>query len=457
MGRCVPVLRVSAKHEFASVRDCFALTASLALRTNDGVTPPRSSNDRFARKATLFVVLALAANALAFLYQLAMARLLEPRQFAVLLAIISAMAIVAFPANAFQAAVAIGAGRIKAEGASTHLGTFALRAAIGGGTPLVAVAALTFIYQDAVGQFFGFDGTTVILWVCASLILAMWLAAYRGVLQGLEEFTTLGVVTLVEVAIRLLAAFALVLGGFAVVGATAGFPIGLGCALALAVWKLRKRFDRSSRIRVDLWPTLAYESHALPAMLAVFGAQAIDIVIANTRLDDHELEAYSAAALAGRIVFYAGVVVCLLVLPRYRHMFEDRQFEDRLVVGSFGMIALICAGGLVIGITFPGTIHAVLVGSTYAEDIPLMQLYLLGSSGLTCALFLTTIVVAAGWTRVALGLVPIAITQVMVYTLAATNSIEFAQTLTAGAGLMVLVLLGTVATLFRTTVWAEGT
>ena len=427
------------------------------MRTDDESALYRPSNERFAREATLFVVLSLAANALAFVYQLAMARMLEPRQFASLLAIISAMAIVAFPANAFQAAVAIGAGRINAEGKPAHLGAFALRAAIGGGAPLIAVAVLTLIYREAVGQFFGFDGTTVILWVCTSLILAMWLAAYRGVLQGLEEFTALGVVALVEVALRLLAAFALVLGGLAIVGATAGFPIGLGCALALASWKLRKRFDRSSEVHVNLWPTLAHESRALPAMLAVFGAQAIDIVIANTRLHDHDLEAYSAAALAGRIVFYAGVVVCLLVLPRYRHMFEDRRLEGRLVVRSFGVIALICAGGISAGLVFPSTIHAVLVGSTYTADTQIMQVYLIGSSVLTSALFLTTIVVAAGWTRVALGLVPIAITQVMAYTLAATNGMEFAQTLTAGAGFMVLVLIATVATLFRTTAWAEDT
>ena len=417
----------------------------------------RSSNERFAREAALFVVLALAANALAFLYQLAMARLLEPRQFAAVLAIISAMAIVAFPANAFQAAVAIGAGRLNAAGKSAHLGAYARRAAIGSATPLIAVVVLALFYREAVGQFFGFDGTAVVLWMCASLILAMWLAAHRGVLQGAGRFTVLGVVTLVEVALRLLSSVALVLGGFGVDGATAGFPVGIGGAVAFGVWSLRQRFGGNVRVRINLWASLAHEARAVPAMMAVFGVQAIDIVIANTRLHDADLEAYSAAALAGRIIFYAGFVVSLLVLPRYRDMFSLRRLDDRLVAGSIGAITLICAGGIVAGLIFPGTIHTVLVGSSYTADTQLMQLYLIGSSALTCALFLTTIVVSAGWTRVALGLVPIAVSQVMVYALVATTGIEFAQTLTASAGCLALVLIGTVVTLFRTTAWAEGT
>ena len=402
------------------------------------------------------MVLALSANVLAFLHQLAMARLLEPRQFAAVLAIISAMAVVAFPANALQAAVATGAGRINAEGGEAHLGAFARRAALGGGAPLIGVAIMAFIFREAVGQFFGFDGTAVVFWICANLVLAMWLAAHRGALQGSGEFTILGVVTVVEVAFRLLTSVALVLSGFGLDGATAGFPIGIVGALAYGAWSLRRRFDGESKIRVNLWTTLAHEARAVPALLSVFGVQAIDIVIANTRLRDADLEAYSAAALAGRVVFYAAFVVSLLVLPRFRHMCSVRRFDNRLVAGSFAAIAFICTGGIIAGLFLPQTIHAVLVGLTYATDSPLMQVYLIGSSLLAVALFLTTVVVAAGWPRVALGIMPIAVVQVMVYALLDSTGMDFARTLTAAAACMVVVLIGTVVTLFRSTEWSEG-
>ncbi|MYA59987.1 MAG: hypothetical protein F4X40_05435 [Chloroflexi bacterium] len=354
------------------------------------------------------------------------------------------MAVIAFPASAFQAAVANGAGRLNAEGASAHLGSFALRAAIVGGAPMVAVAALIFIYREAVGQFFGFDGNAVVLWICASLVTAMWLAAHRGTLQGSGQFTALGILTLFEIALRLIASVSLVLGGFGVDGATAGFPAGVGGALVYGVWSLRHRFGRHSNVHVNVWPTVIYESRAVPAMLSVFGAQSTDIVIANTRLLGAELEAYSAAALAGRIVFYAGFVVSLIVHPRYRHAFSVQRLQRRFVAVSFGTVALICASGIAVGLLIPHVLHSILVGSDYTADPQLMQVYLAASSMLTCALFLTTIAVAAGWSRVALALTPIAIIQVTGYALIATTGMDFARILTAAAVLMFIVLSGSV-------------
>lgn len=395
----------------------------------------------------------MAANVLAFLYQFAMARLLEPRQFAAVLAIISAMAIVVFPANAFQAAVAIGSVRMTVDGRSDHLGAFAVRAAIGGGAPLAALAAVTFIFREDVGQLFGFDGTAVVLWMCASLVMSMWLAAHRGVLQGSGAFTALGLVILAEVSIRLLFSITLVISGFGVDGATAGFPLGIGGALALGVWMLRQRFGGGSGLRGNLWTALAHESRAVPAMLAVFGVQAIDIVIANTRLQGSELQAFSAATLAGRIVFYAGFVVTLLILPRYRNMFITRRLEKALVAGSFGTMTLICTGGFAAGLALPELIHAVLVGPSYFMDTQLMQTYILGSSLLTYALFLISIVLAAGWTRIAMVIGPIALIQTALYVFAATTGRQFAHVLAVSAGTMVLILIITVVALLRTRVW----
>ena len=73
-----------------------------------------------------------------------------------------------------------------------------------------------------------------------------------------------------------------------------------------------------------------------------------------------------------------------------------------------------------------------------------MQVYLAASSMLTCALFLTTIAVAAGWSRVALALTPIAIIQVTGYALIATTGMAFARILTTAAVLMFIVLSGSV-------------
>ena len=70
---------------------------------------------------------------------------------------------------------------------------------------------------------------------------------------------------------------------------------------------------------------------SVPATFAIFGVQAIDIVIANYRLSGEVMESYSAAALAGRVIFYAGFVLGLLILPRFRDMFTSRQLRWPLI------------------------------------------------------------------------------------------------------------------------------
>ena len=76
------------------------------------------------RQSIWFGALAIGANALAYVYQLTMARLLEPREYAIVLAIVSFIAILLFPGNAFQAAVAVGTGRIVDRAGYGHVWGF---------------------------------------------------------------------------------------------------------------------------------------------------------------------------------------------------------------------------------------------------------------------------------------------------------------------------------------------
>ncbi|MDE2703367.1 MAG: hypothetical protein OXH91_09585, partial [Chloroflexota bacterium] len=59
---------------------------------------------------TAFLLMASVANGLQFIYQVSMARLLQPDQYTQLLALVSFVTILLFPGHAFQSGVAVGAG-----------------------------------------------------------------------------------------------------------------------------------------------------------------------------------------------------------------------------------------------------------------------------------------------------------------------------------------------------------
>ena len=74
-------------------------------------------------------------------------------------------------------------------------------------------------------------------------------------------------------------------------------------------------------------------------------------------------------------------------------------------------MAAIAIPTIIAGYAVPGFLHNALVGDRYAADAGLMQLYLVGTALLTTSLFLTYILIAAGWNWIWSGLVPIAAAQ----------------------------------------------
>ncbi len=401
------------------------------------------------RQSVVFLVLAMSANGLSYVYQLAMARLLDPREYAVVLAIVSFIAILLFPGNAFQAAVAVGTGHIVQRGNDLLAWPFALRAATFGGLAGLSLVALFGIFSSGIRQIFGFEGNWVLAWLAVTFCLSLVLSAFRGALQGAQRFSVLGCVMLAEAGLRVVLAVALVAVGFGVAGATAGFAFGYVAATVLAIWLLLPNSTPKGEVRESLWATLREQLRSVPATLSIFGVQAIDVVIANSRLPDTPMESFSAAALAGRVIFYAGFVLGLLLLPRFRHVFAGGVLQPGFVAKTASVLVAITVIPVIAGFVIPGFVHNALVGPNYAPDPGLLQRYLIGTALLTTALFLTYLIIAAGWNWIAYGLLPVAVLQVALYVFVAESTYDFALILIASGAAMCAFLTIVAASLIR--------
>ena len=401
------------------------------------------------RQSVVFLALAMSANGLSYVYQLAMARLLEPREYAVVLAIVSFIAILVFPANSFQAAVAVGTGHFVQTRKHLSSWPFASRAALFAGAAGLGLVALFGVFSSVIRDVFGFEGNWVLGWLAVTFCFSLVLSAFRGGLQGTQRFGGLGIVMLVEAGSRVLLTVALVWWGFGVAGATAGFAFGYVGATLLAIWLLFPRTNLGGPVHESLWPTLRVQLRSVPATFSIFGVQAIDVVIANSRLPDTPMESFSAAALAGRVIFYAGFAFGLLLLPRFRHVFAGEALRRGFVLRTSAVVAAIVIVPVVAGFAAPDLIHNLLVGPKYAPDAGLLQRYLVGTALLTTALFLTYMIIAAGWNWIAYGLVPIAAAQTAMYISVAETTFEFARILIVAGAAMCLFLVVPASLLIR--------
>ncbi len=397
----------------------------------------------------------MAANVLSYVYQLAMARMMEPSEYPIVLAIVSFIAIILFPANSFQAAVAVGTGHVVARGGAWQAWPFALRAAlISGAMGMVAVVAFA-VFAGPLKTIFKFEENTVLVWLALTFLLSLVLSAFRGAFQGGHRFGSLGVVMLIEAVSRVLLAVIFVAIGFGVSGATSGFAFGYLVSTLIAIWLLYPRgsaqLDGREEVSEGLWHTLRVQLRSVPATFAIFGVQAIDVVIANYRFFALDMEAYSAAALAGRVIFYAGFVLGLLILPRFRDMFASGGLRWPLIRNSASVMVLIAIPTIIVGYALPGFVHNALVGERYAANPELMQVYLLGTALLTTSLFLTYVLIAAGWNWIWVGLVPVAAAQTALYLFWASSTMQFAWVLLTSGAIMAAFLTVSVVVLFRQT------
>ncbi len=385
---------------------------------------------------TAFLLMASVANGLQFIYQVSMARLLQPDQYTQLLALVSFVTILLFPGHAFQSAVAVGVGALAAAGHRAAVWSFALRAnAIGAGTAL-AVSIVLALLSDQLRDIFGFESDWVLLLLLCILPLSLVLATARGAVQGLSRFVALGTNLLLDASARVLLAIGLVVLGFGLTGALSGFSLGIVAGIAMGVWVLRPRAGGSAAGGVNIGALLLAQLGTVPATFAIFGAQSVDVIIANWRFPGTGLEPFVVAAFAGRISFYGCFTVGQLLLPRFRDMFGAGRLDRRLLLRGSLAAALIATGPLLLALLAPGFLHLALVGPNYAADAQLLQVYLGGATLLSISLYLVYMLIAAGTRWIAWVLVPAALAQTVGYLFVAASAYDLAVILLASAALM---------------------
>ena len=133
-----------------------------------------------------------------------------------MLAIVSFIAIILFPANSFQAAVAVGTGHVIERGGSRQIWPFALRAALTAGLVGLVLVAAFGIFAGPLKGVFHFSQNSVLVWLASTFLLSLILSAFRGAFQGAHRFGSLGMVMLVEAASRVVLAIVFVTAGFGV-------------------------------------------------------------------------------------------------------------------------------------------------------------------------------------------------------------------------------------------------
>jgi O-antigen/teichoic acid export membrane protein len=324
----------------------------------------------------LFVATAV-ANVLGFGYQVVMARLLRPEQYAVLTALFGILILESISSQVIQSATAKLAAQYRARDEEAALHAFVRRWAgrVGGGA--AAVGLLVALLSGVIAGALALPALSVAL-LGLTLFLALVFTFGLGLLQGLARFVWMGSALIAQAGSRLAVGVLLVLAGFGVDGAFTGATGAIAISLVVVAVPLVPLFRaaRGSTVTHELGPAeTRFFALSAVVLLAYAALTNIDAVLARSLLRPEDAGAYAGAITMGKIVLFAPMAIGFLLLERTARAHARGEDTDRALYLALAFV-LATSGLLAVAyILVPGFLVPLVVGSQYPDTAKVVGTY----------------------------------------------------------------------------------
>lgn len=320
-----------------------------------------------ARAAFWVLVATTIANVVGYGYQVVMARLLIPDDYAILTALFGVLILESLSAQVIQSATARIAAQYRARGEEAALHLFVRRwtrrVLLGAGLP----SALIVLAAPPIAAALSLPPVAVAL-LGVALFISAPLTFTGGLLQGLAYFGWFGWYFIIQAAVRLAIGVLLVLAGLGVIGAFVGALLALVAGLALSILPLLPLFraSRGAVHEVQLGP--AETRFFLLASMVMLGYAVltnVDAVAGRALLPPGDAGAYAGTITMAKIVLFAPIAVGFILLERTARSHARGEDTDRALFVALGFV-LATSGVVAVGyLVAPAFFTAIVVGSQY--------------------------------------------------------------------------------------------
>ena len=317
------------------------------------------------------------ANVLGYGYQVVMARLLRPEDFAVLTALFGILILESISSQVIQSATAKLAAQYRARSEEAALHAFVRRWAVRVGGGAAAVGLLVGALSGLIAGALALPALSVAL-LGVTLFLALVFTFGLGLLQGLARFVWMGTALIAQAGARLAVGVALVVAGLGVDGAFAGATAAIAISLVVLAVPLVPLFRaaRGSRVEHELGPQET-RFFALSAVLLLAYASLVnvDAVLARSLLTAEQAGAYAGAITMGKVVLFAPIGIGFLLLERTARSHARGEDTDRALYLALAFV--LATSGLVAAayIVMPDFLVPIVVGSKYPETAKIVGTY----------------------------------------------------------------------------------
>jgi O-antigen/teichoic acid export membrane protein len=236
--------------------------------------------------------------------------------------------------------------------------------------PCLVLILLTTLFARPIARY-GHVGSSIPILVLGFSVALIWQVAIpRGILQGLQRFTSLSLNLSLELVVRTTAVFLLV-RPYAVSGAMTAVFAGLAFVFCLGLWSLRDHFRRGQQ-RVYLRVMANFSLTASVGIIGVLILYNQDVILAKHYLSDHDAGIYGGLNKIGTILYFLTLSVSQVLFPRVVEAVAKEEHPGRILLSSAGILTALGAGALLVFAVVPGLVVGVLFGPSFRDAIPLV-------------------------------------------------------------------------------------
>ena len=316
----------------------------------------------------LFVgVAVVVANALNAVFQIALARILDPAEYSLLVALVVITLIAAVPPLAFQASVAREVAVALSEERPGVAGA-AIRDTVRGLVPwalgILVLGALAYPLLAATGR--GDAGATFA--TAATISAALVIPAVWGGLQGARLFVVLGIAHLTFAATRLGAGLGIGLAGGAAAAVMGGVAGATAVTLVLTLLPLRELWHAAARSGARRLATLP-NAAAATGLTLLTALASVDVLVAKLAFAPATAGAYGVASVGARVLLLLPIGVTTVLFPRVATL-RDRARERRHLLAGLAVVAALGAVATAIIWLLADPIVTRIFGEKYAAAVP---------------------------------------------------------------------------------------
>jgi O-antigen/teichoic acid export membrane protein len=342
----------------------------------------RILQDRLVRQNLILFTGGLVAGIGGFVYHAIAGRVLGPALYGQVAFLIAVYAVGTAPALILIVVLARYTATLTARG-DVGVRSLLTRTARLVAIPSLLAVLVTTLLARPVAQFEHLGSTIPVLVLGFAIALVWQVAIPRGILQGLQRFTSLSLNLSLELVVRTVVVYAMLVAGYAVSGAMAAVFIGLSFAFVLGLYTLRDHL-RSTGTRVRLRVMAGFSVTAAAGIIGVQILYNQDVILAVHYLSSHDGGIYGGLNKIGTILFFLTLSVSQVLFPRVVEAVAKEQHPGRILLSSAGILSALGAGALLVFAVAPGLVVSVLFGPSFSDATPLVLA--VGAIGLALSL-----------------------------------------------------------------------